>query len=175
MIKGFEDMKLTPELEEKLAKLTDEERELVKLSVEWELEQQHKGLRELAAACEVYNSFCEQEMQEPDFKDTQTFAVDHFIYRLEPMKRAAIVEAYQRIEKNTATVADTQIVMEFFTDAKNARRAAPRIAVEYIDAGEKAYIRSNFVEKSVTICAHNEEEAAAAYPAAEEMYHQQAL
>lgn len=127
MIKGFEDMHLTAETEERLAELTDEERALVRLRVEWMLEQRRKELMEREEACREYNSFCTREMQESDFKDTQTFAVDHFFYRLTTTKRAAIKDAYQRIEDNVATVADVQLIMDFFTDAKTAKRAADMI------------------------------------------------
>ena len=98
--------------------------EEIEEAVARQMKERADQMKERAAAVEDYNAFCQKEMDEPDFKETQTFAVNTFFYRLKPTKRAAVSEAYQRIENNTATVADIQIVMEFFTDAKNARRAA---------------------------------------------------
>ena len=153
--------------------IDETKKDLLIETVAFELMRQAEEMKQLEAAVRSYNDFYNTEAQEPDFKETQTFAVDHFFYSLDPAKQAAVADAYQRIEKNAATVADVQIVMEFFTDAKNARRADHHIMVEYIDADRKAQIRSNFVDHSVTICAHNAEEAAAAYPTAEEMYRAQ--
>lgn len=89
-----------------------------------QMKAREKELKERADMVEGYNSFCQQEMSEPDFKETQTFAVETYFYTLDATHQQAVAKAYRNIEANTADGRDIYIVTQFFTDAKQARRAA---------------------------------------------------
>ena len=93
-------------------------------AVNRQMKERADQMKERAAAVEDYNAFCQKEMSEPDFKETQTFAVETYFYTLDATHQKAVAKAYRNIEANTADGRDIHIVTQFFTDAKQARRAA---------------------------------------------------
>ena len=100
-------------------------KELARAAIMDEIEEAvNRQIKERADMVEGYNSFCQKEMSEPDFKETQTFAVETYFYTLDATHQEAVAKAYRNIEANTADGRDIHIVTNFFTDAKQARRAA---------------------------------------------------
>lgn len=80
--------------------------------------------RKHRALVQDYNAFYQREQQEPDYKETVTFAVGDFLDEQDRAAQITIITAYAHILKNTATREDVQIVKKYFLDAKKAHRRA---------------------------------------------------
>lgn len=71
---------------------------------------------------EVYNTFAQQEMQDPDFEQIKNYAKNEFFESLPESQQPVIVGAYTRIERQTANDADIMLIQNYFNNAKTAYR-----------------------------------------------------
>jgi len=71
---------------------------------------------------EVYNTFAQQEMQDPDFEQIKNYAKNEFFESLPASQQPVIVGAYTRIERQTANDADIMLIQNYFNNAKAAYR-----------------------------------------------------
>lgn len=71
---------------------------------------------------EGYNTFAQQEMQEPDFEQTKNYATNEFFESLPAPQQPVIAGAYARIERQTANDADIMLIQNYFKSAKAAYR-----------------------------------------------------
>ena len=71
---------------------------------------------------EVYNTFAQQEMQDPDFEQIKNYAKNEFFESLPESQQPVIVGAYTRIERQTANDADIMLIQNYFNNAKAAYR-----------------------------------------------------
>lgn len=69
-----------------------------------------------------YNTFAQQEMQEPDFEQTKNYATNEFFESLPASQQPVIAGAYARIERQTANDADIMLIQNYFKSAKAAYR-----------------------------------------------------
>lgn len=71
---------------------------------------------------EVYNTFAQQEMQDPDFEQIKNYAKNEFFESLPESQQPVIAGAYTRIERQTANDADIMLIQNYFNNAKAAYR-----------------------------------------------------
>lgn len=67
-----------------------------------------------------YNNFYREQAQDPQFESVKNFAVNEYFEQLPPAKQQTVAASYARIEKNVASPAEIQLVMDYFRDAKAA-------------------------------------------------------
>ena len=67
-----------------------------------------------------YNAFASKEMAAPDFQQVMTFASGDYLSKKSPAERQTILDAYNRVERNTASPAEVLLIKNYFTEAKNA-------------------------------------------------------
>lgn len=71
-----------------------------------------------------YNNFAAEQMADPNFKDIQSFAINEYFSSRDKHDQDIIAEAYTRIQNNAGSPADTMIIRDYFTAAKNAYNKA---------------------------------------------------
>ena len=67
-----------------------------------------------------YNNFYREQTQDPHFSDVVNFATNDYFEQLAPAKQQTIAASYARIEKNVASPAEIQLIMDYFREAKAA-------------------------------------------------------
>lgn len=67
-----------------------------------------------------YNNYVAQQQASENFGAVQRFAENDFFNALSDLDKQVVTESYARIRNGTALPADTMIVRNFFTSAKNA-------------------------------------------------------
>ena len=69
-----------------------------------------------------YNDFVAKEMQEKDHQQIANYAMNEYFASLNPVDQLTIRSAYDRVEKQTASPADTLLVKNYYWQAKQAYR-----------------------------------------------------
>lgn len=76
-----------------------------------------------------YNSFVQQAMQEPDAPAIKDFATNEYFDSMSPARKNTIAASYARIERNTASPAEIELVKTYYAEARDAYHAKhPRAA-----------------------------------------------
>ena len=76
-----------------------------------------------------YNSFVQQAMQEPDAPAIKDFATNEYFDSMPPARKNTIAASYARIERNTASPAEIELVKTYYAEARDAYHAKhPRAA-----------------------------------------------
>lgn len=80
-------------------------------------------------AVDDYNGFVEQAAQEPDASAVKEFATGDYFDSMPPVRKNIIAASYARIERNTASPAEIELIKAYYAEARNAYRAKhPRAA-----------------------------------------------
>ena len=67
-----------------------------------------------------YNNFYREQTQDPHFNDIVNFATNDYFEKLPPAKQQTVAASYARIERNVASPAEIQLIMDYFREAKAA-------------------------------------------------------
>ena len=67
-----------------------------------------------------YNNFYREQTQDPHFNDIVNFATNDYFEKLSPAKQQTVAASYARIERNVASPAEIQLIMDYFREAKAA-------------------------------------------------------
>ena len=83
--------------------------------------QQHFYQQHLQSV-QSYNDFVAKEMQEKDHQQIANYAMNEYFANLNPVDQLTIRSAYDRVERQTASPADTLLVKNYYWQAKQAYR-----------------------------------------------------
>ena len=72
------------------------------------------------AAVQHYNDFASREMQTPEFQNVVNFATGEYFDSLPDNAQKVIANSYVRIERQTASPAEVELVLSFYQQAKAA-------------------------------------------------------
>lgn len=67
-----------------------------------------------------YNNFYQEQAKDPQFEAIKNYAVNEYFTKMPPSKQQTVAASYARIERNVASPAEIQLVMDYFRDAKAA-------------------------------------------------------
>lgn len=76
------------------------------------------------AAVSDYNNFAQKEMQAQDFQAVREYAMQEYFDKLPSVRKNIITSAYARVERNTASPAEIELVKAYYTEARDAYHAA---------------------------------------------------
>ena len=89
-------------------------------------------------AVDSFNNFYYQQLAEPDFNEVREYATADFFNSLAPDEQPVVREAYERVERNTASPQDIAVVKRFFLDAKSSYRQKAEAASKAAQAKSAA-------------------------------------
>ena len=82
-----------------------------------------KILENHAKLVNEYNSFYQEQQAQPDYQDVVQFATNEFFEKQAPGVQFAVSDAYNRVQRNTASPQDILVVKNYFEKAQGAFRA----------------------------------------------------
>lgn len=82
-----------------------------------------KFLENHAKLVSEYNTFYQEQQAQPDYQDVVQFATNEFFEKQAPGVQFAVSDAYNRVQRNTASPQDILVVKNYFEKAQGAFRA----------------------------------------------------
>lgn len=96
----------------------------VRAAMERQQQQAAAEAQQRSAYVNSYNDFYQAALKEPDFEGVRDHAINKFFLSLPPQAQGMVAQAYERVERNTASPQDIFVVLNYYDAARRDYRSS---------------------------------------------------